>query len=310
MATTAATDAVYSAIEESCALINVPYSRDRVEPVLSGFGEGVSGDSVIVMCMAEAAHGGDVDYNFTVPTSMGDPYKIAVERALIEPVDHPVADVLSEVAQRCPVTFFGVECGVVRGFKKTYVFFPLDQLGDLSVLAELPSMPKALSANLPILARHGLDKRISIVGIDYIKCTVNIYFMARELDRESISSLMADLGIPEPDEPELLDFVCNSFSVYPTFNWESDQAERICFSSVSPDDHAYPTTVDADIARFTRNAPHEYPGDRVLVYGPTITPAGVYHKLGVYYRRPDSFWRNLPLAARFQQLVTEKNSKS
>lgn len=310
MSTTSATDAVYAALEESCALIDVPYSRDRVEPVLSGFGEGVSEDSVIVMCMAESARGGDIDYNFTVPKSIGDPYQIAVEHALIEPLDHPVANVLSEVAQRCEVTFFGVECGVVHGFKKTYVFFPLDQLGDLSVLAELPSMPKALTANLPILARHGLDKRISIVGIDYIKRTVNIYFMARELDRDEVSSLLADLGIPEPDEPELLNFVCNSFSIYPTFNWESDQAERVCFSSVSPDEDAYPTTVDADIAKFTRNAPHEYPGDRVLVYGPTITPKGVYHKLGVYYRRPDSFWRNLPLAARFQQLVTEKNSKS
>ena len=113
-----------------------------------------------------------------------------------------------------------------------------------------------------------------------------------------------------PRDAALLSFIQDSFSVYPTFGWHSDMAERICFSSVSPDDTAYPVTTDHGISRFAKNAPYEYPGDRVLVYGPTITRTGVYHKLGVYFRRPESFWHDLPLAARFDQLVALNHRQS
>src|ERR1022692_4293078 len=138
MSTATKTEAVYSAIEEACGLVDVPYSRDKVQPVLSAFDGGVSEDSVIVLCMAGGErHRGDIDYNFTVPTTVGDPYQNAVSNGLIEGTDHSVSTLLSDIAERCRVSFFGVECGVVDGFKKTYVFFPMDQLGSLSTLAAI-----------------------------------------------------------------------------------------------------------------------------------------------------------------------------
>jgi hypothetical protein len=304
MSTASKTEAVYSAIEEACALIDVPYSHDKVQTVLSAFGDGVSEESVIVLCMAGGErHGGDIDYNFTVPAQLGDPYRTAVSNRLIEGTDHPVSNLLCDIAERCRLSFYGVECGVVDGFKKTYAFFPLEQLGSLSKLAEIPSMPAAVAAHARIFARNGMDERISIVGIDYRRKTMNVYFMAGALDEESILSLLSDLKLPEPKEPEFLEFIQNSFSIYPTFSWDSSGVKRVCFSSVSPDQAAYPTRLDAKIASFAKHAPYEYDGARVLVYGATITPDEEYQKLGVYYRRPASFWNSLPLAATFEKLV-------
>jgi hypothetical protein len=305
-----ASEAVYSAIEEACELIDVPYSRDKVQPVLTAYGAGVSEESVVVLCMAGGeGHRGDIDYNFTVPTSLGDPYQIAVSNGLAPAADHPASTLLADIAARCSVSFFGVECGVVDGFKKTYVFFPLDQLGDLSALAAIPSMPPAVAEHAATFARYGMDKRVSIVGIDYRHKTMNVYFIAGSLDEKNIRSILSDLDMPEPKEPELLEFIQNSFSIYPTFSWDSSKVKRICFSSVSPDQRAYPTRIDPEIARFAENAPHEYDGPRVLVYGPTITPTEEYYKLGVYYRRPASFWNSLPLAATFEKLVAAKRGE-
>lgn len=304
------TEAVYSAIEEACGLVDVPYSRDRVQPVLSAFGDGVSEDSVIVLCMAGGErHRGDIDYNFTVPTAVSDPYRAAVVNGLVEGTDHPVSTLLSDIAGRCRVSFFGVECGVVDGFKKTYVFFPLDQLGKLSTLAAIPSMTPAVAGHADTFARYGMDERVSIVGIDYRHKTMNIYFMAGSLDEEKILSLLGDLSLPQPKEAEFMKFIQNSFSVYPTFSWDSPEIKRICFSSVSPDQEAYPTRLDPEIARFAKDAPYEYGGARVLVYGATITPDEEYHKLGVYYRRPPSFWSNLPLAATFEKLAAAQGGQ-
>ncbi|KKD02137.1 hypothetical protein, partial [Streptomyces sp. WM6386] len=66
---------------------------------------------------------------------------------------------------------------------------------------------------------------------------------------------------------------------------------------------SYPTTLFPEISEFAKNAPYEYDGARVLVYGETISRKEEYHKLAVYFRRPASFWNNLPLAATFEQLV-------
>jgi hypothetical protein len=300
------TEAVYSAIREGCGLIDVPYSRADVEKILSVFSDGVSEDSAIVLCMAGGErHRGDVDYNFTVPLAAGDPYQTAVSTGLFEDAAHPVSTLLADIADRCRLNFFGVECGVVKGFKKTYAFFPLDGLGKLSTLAAIPSMPRSVAEHAHAFARNGMDERISIVGIDYRSRTTNIYFMAGALDEPTILSLLSELGLPAPKEPEFLEFIQNSFSIYPTFSWDSQEIKRICFSSVSPDPNAYPTRLDAEIKRFAREAPYEYGGARVLVYGATITPGEEYQKLGVYYRRPASFWDNLPLAATFEKLAAE-----
>jgi hypothetical protein len=301
-------EAVYSAIEESAGMLDVPYSRDQVKKVLTAFGDEISDESVVVLAMAGGErHKGDIDYNFTVPTLTGDPYSIALENGFVEETDHPVSTLAADIAQRFAVSFFGVEAGVVGGFKKTYVFFPLDQLGSLTKLAEIPSMPRSVAAHARAFARNGMDDRISIVGIDYIRKTMNVYFMAGTVDEKTALSLLGDIGLPEPKTPELLKFIQNSFSIYPTFHWDSPDISRICFSSVSPDQNAYPTTLHPEIAHFAKNAPYEYGGARVLVYGATISAAEEYHKLGVYYRRPPAFWDSLPLAATFEKLAAAQN---
>lgn len=297
-------EAVYSAIEEASGLLDIAFPRDKVRSVLDAFGEGVSEESLVVLAMAGGErHRGDIDYNFTVPIEGGDPYETAVREGWIDKTDHPVANIVPEILDSCAVTFYGIECGVVGGFKKTYVFFPLDDLGDLSVLASLPSMPKSLAGHARTFTELGLEKRVSIVGIDYTKKTVNIYFMAGGLTEETVLSVLHDTDLPKPSRPELLEFVQNSFSIYPTFSYESPQIDRICFSVVSPNPQSYPTTLFPEISDFAKSAPYEYDGARVLVYGETISREEEYHKLAVYFRRPASFWNNLPLAATFEKLV-------
>ena len=297
-------EAVYSAIEESARLLDVPCSRDKVLPVLAAFGEEIAEEAVVVLAMAGGErHRGEIDYNFTVPAADIDPYSIALSNGYVEKTDHPVSTLLADIAERCPVTFYGVECGVVGGFKKTYAFFPLDELQSLSKLAEIPSMPRALADQLDTFTRYGLADRVSIVGIDYLRRTMNVYFAAESVDAETVVlPLLRDIGIPEPGA-QTLEFLQKSFSIYPTFRWDSSEIARVCFSVVTPDQAAYPTTLEPEIARFAENAPYAYDGERVLVYGATLSHGDEYHKLGVYYRKPPAFWDSLQLAGAFEKLV-------
>ena len=61
-------EAIYSAIEESARLLDVPCSRDKVLPVLAAFGEEIAEEAVVVLAMAGGErYRGEIDYNFTVP---------------------------------------------------------------------------------------------------------------------------------------------------------------------------------------------------------------------------------------------------
>jgi hypothetical protein len=293
---------VYSAMEESARLVNVPCSRDKIWPILTAYGDGIAEATLVVFSMAAGErHRGELDYNFTVPSG-GDPYAVALSHGFTAETDHPVSALLSDVQERCPVQVFGVECGVVSGFKKTYVFFPLDDLQGLAKLVDIPSMPRALAEHASTFARYGLDDKVSIIGIDYVHRTMNVYFgrfSPEYVEPKTVLSMLRDIGLPAPSE-QMLEFTRKSFSIYPTFSWDSSRIDRICFSIVTPDSDALPARLEPEIGHFARNAPYAYDGERILVYGATLSPSEEYYKLGCYYQKPPELFNRVQL---FDKLV-------
>jgi len=295
---------VYSATEEAARLVGVACSRDKVWPVMSAYGDELEEGALVVFSMAAGErHRGELDYNFTVPSGGTDPYALALSNGLTEKTDHPVGALLSDIAERCPVSFYGVECGVVGGFKKVYAFFPLDDWQSLSKLTDIPSMPRSLAEHASTLARYGLDDRVSIIGIDYVRRTMNVYFgniPAECLEPETIRSMHREIGLPEPSE-QMLEFTQGAFSIYPTFSWDSSKIERICFSVVSLDQAALPARIEPEIGEFARSAPHAYAGERILVYGATLSPREEYYKLGVYYQNPPGLGSKVELGNKIKE---------
>jgi hypothetical protein len=292
-------DEIYSSIDITSRVLDVPFERDKVWPVLNAYGEGIA-NGLMVFTMAAGEHRrGDFDYNFTVPAGSEDPYRTAVDNGFVEATDHPVGRLLGEIADKFPLQFYGAECGVTEGFKKTYAFFPLDDLQSARKLAELPSAPDSLREHVELLASYGLDANVSIVGIDYVNRTMNVYFgrfAGAQLEPDRIQALLRDLGLPELDD-DTLAFARTAFSIYPTFSWDSPKIKRVCISAVTQDATALPARVEPEIGRFVRNTPYAYVGeeDRILVFGATVTSQGDYWKAGVYHRRPAEYWSKVQL---------------
>ncbi|BCB91826.1 aromatic prenyltransferase [Phytohabitans suffuscus] len=285
-------DDVYSAIEEGARLLDVSCSRDDVWPILTAY-EGALAQAVLVLSMASGEnHTGELDYTITVPLGEPDPYALALSKGFTAATDHPVGSLLSDIRERCPVRGYAVDCGVTGGFKKTYAFFPLDDLQGLAKLAAIPSMPRSLAENSEAFARHGLGDNVTMVGIDYQHRTMNVYlgkFGPECLEPKTVVSMLEEIGLPEPSE-QMLEFIRKAFSIYITINWDSPKVDRICFAVITQDAMELPSRIDPEIAHFAKSAPHAYDGDRILVYGSTVAPGGEYYKLGSYYQMPpDTF---------------------
>jgi len=284
MSETAELADLYSAIEDSARLLEVPCSRDKVWRILTAYGDALP-QAVIAFRVATGAHyTGDLDWRFSAPKDV-DPYAIALSNGLTAKTDHPVCALLADIQGRCPIDSYGIDFGVVGGFKKIYPFFPTDDMQGLSTLADISSMPRSLAENLCFFARHGLDE-VSVLGIDYRHRTVNVYFGALPAEcREpkTILSMLREIELPDPSE-RLLKLGQQAFGIYATLSWDSSRVERICFAVMTPDSTALPVRIEPKIEQFLRRVPCGV-ADSGLVYAAALSSTGEEnYKLQSYYR--------------------------
>jgi len=291
MSGAAEVERVYSAMEESAGLLDVACSREKIQPILTAF-QDVLADGVIVFSMANGRHATELDFSISVPAGHGDPYAAALEHGLIPATGHPVGDLLADTQKALPVSMFAVDGEVTSGFKKTYAFFPTDDMPGLAQLIDIPSMPPSVAENAELFGRYGLDK-VQMISLDYKKNQVNLYFSNLNpefLQPEPVQAMVREMGLQLPADKGLA-FAKRSFAVYPTLSWDSAKIERLCFAVISTDPTLAPAQEQADLDLFStyaNNAPYAYAGEkRTLVYGLTLSPSEEYYKLGSYYQISD-----------------------
>ncbi|MGW0877698.1 aromatic prenyltransferase [Streptomyces sp. NPDC002740] len=276
---------LYAVIEESSRLAGVTCSRDTVWPILTAYADTLAQAVVAFRVATGERNAGDFDCRFTMLPKDLDPYAAALSNGLTPKTAHPVGSLLQELHTEFPVQSSGIDFGVVGGFKKTWSFFPTDDLQSLSRLAELPSLPDSVAANLDFFTRYALADRVSLVGIDYPNRSLNLYFGAAPADvfrPEGITSILRDAQLVEPSE-RLLRLGAQAFGIYATLSWESAKVERITIAAMTPDPTTLPVRIEPKIEHFVKNAPYST-DDRQFVYAITSSPKGEYHKLQSYYR--------------------------
>ena len=294
---------LYSAIKESARLLDVPCSHDKVWPILTAYGDALPQSVIAFRVATGARHAGELDFRFTVPPNDVDPYEFALAKGLTTETDHPVAALLSDIREQCPIDDYGIDFGVVGGFKKIWVFFPTDDLQVLSKVADIPSMPRGLAENVGLFARHGVDDKVSLIGIDYQHRTVNVYIGTTPecAKPETVLSMIREIGLPDPSE-QVLRLAQQAIGIYATLNWDSSKIERITFAVMTPDPMALPVQVDPKIEQFVRKIPYG-DADRKFVYAVALSADGEYYKLQSYYQWKPRILEPMLLADSAKDLV-------
>jgi hypothetical protein len=287
MSGTAEVAELYSTIAESSRLLNVDCSRDKVWPILSAYADAFAHPGAVVAFRVATAlrQVGELDCRFRTHPDDRDPYAFALSNGFTTETDHPIGALLADVKGRCSIDGHGIDFGVVGGFKKIYTAFTPDDLQEASKLADIPSMPRSLAENVEFFARHGLDDRVGVLGIDYQNRTVNVYFNdvpAECFESKTILSTLRETGMAEPSE-QMLKLGEKAFGLYVTLGWDSSKIERICYAVTTTDLTALPVPVEPEIEKFVESVP--YGGeDRKFVYGVALAPQGEYYKLESHYK--------------------------
>lgn len=286
MSAAAGLDNLYSAIEESARLLEVPCVRENVWPVLAAYGPELA-DAAVVLSVSTGRQ--EFDYTVQVPPGIEDPYAHALANGLVQPTDHPVGRLFPDVLATVSGSDYFFDCGVVGGFQKLYASFPRT-MRKVSDLAGLPSMPPAVAAHADYFARHGLDD-VAVIGVDYKRGTMNLYFQlptgtAGDLAAEAVAAMLRESGMPEPD-PRLLEFARGSYRVYTTFSWDSPGIERISFAPKprrGMDMSIIEGRMEPLVQEFLAKAPYAYDGERITISVPKWTAGGGHLNVGTYYQ--------------------------
>ena len=192
----------YNAVEETSRMMGVPFDRDKVRPLLTGYrGAFAEGNGIVFSVHADERHAGELNYAITVPPEIEDPYAHAVSHGFVVETGHPTATLLSDVRAQASVAEHFCDCGVVGGFRKLYAHFPHD-LQEVAKLAEIPSMPRSLADNVGLFTRYGMEK-VAMIGVNYRQRHVSVYFQFTPDTRpepDAVRAMLREVGLPDPDE--------------------------------------------------------------------------------------------------------------
>ncbi|MEU8577338.1 aromatic prenyltransferase [Streptomyces asoensis] len=284
MTTTTQLADLYTGVEQSAALIDVTCSREKVWPVLEAF-EDVIPQAIIAFRVAtNARHEGEFDCRFTIPRTV-DPYERARDHGFVTPTGRPAESLLADIRSRCPIDSYGIDFGIVGGFRKIWIYFPGGHRQSLAELRDLPSMPPSLAENFAFFADRGLADKVDVVAIDYRSNTVNLYFtnFPDHLRRPAeVLAMHRATGMPDPSE-QMLRFCEKSFGFYVTLNWDSPKIERIAFSVKTHDPLALPARLGPKIEHFLDSVAYGA-DDPKMVYAAMTSSGEEYYKLQSYYR--------------------------
>ncbi|AZM48655.1 hypothetical protein DMB38_25245 [Streptomyces sp. WAC 06738] len=284
---TAELERVYSAIEETARIVGAPCSRDNVWPYLSAFGGSIEDALMVFSLQTGERHAGELDYSFTASPGIGDPYLHALSHGFVTETDHPIGSLVSDLQGRWAIREHFVDCGVAGGFKKLYVHFPGD-LQPVAKLAEIPSVAPAVAENADLFARTGLHE-VAMVGVDYKRKTMNLYFQFTPdgvPEPSAYRSLLREVGLHEPND-DMLKFVSGSMRCNVTLSWDSSTIVRVAVARPPGrrvDPAEVPAPIEPHIARFATSAPYAYPGELMNLFGVKWFPDGEFIDVSTYYQ--------------------------
>lgn len=277
-------------------MLGAAYSRDKVEPVLTAFGEALSESMVVFSVQTGERYAGQLDYCLTLPSGVVDPYSLALSGGFFEETDHPVGSLLSDFEERYTFTEHFIDCGAAEGPRKLYAHFPQDQV-KVSSLADLPSMPPAVADNAGLFARYGLEN-VAMMGVGYKSKTMSLYFQFTPENRpgpKAIGSMLREIGMRETDE-RTLEFASRAMRSNITLSWDSSKIVRVAFAPPPArglDPSATPIHMPPHYARFATTAPRAYDGERVNLFAVKWMPGAEFLEVCSYYQLSSSYLKIL-----------------
>ncbi len=209
-----------------------PYDERTLVRVLGRFECGFTEKSVQIRTTDKPLAARDLSFRY-LDLDLGDghgdsPLDVALRSGELRDDGHPLCGWLQAVEHRFPSLGYGADFEACRGLQKIWSFFT--HAHEPRALLGLAQLPAGFRNSLPLLRDLHLDA-ITIIGVDYMHRTMNLYFRPSHPSHggpELVTRACERLGFAAPSEAAQRHAGragCIAF----TYHWERPAIERICF---------------------------------------------------------------------------------
>ena len=257
-------------------LTGVDHDLATLQRVLARFEDGFARGSVQIRTTTKPLDRRDLCFRYLDLKSGRNPLDLALSSGELTDTGHPLFAWLRWTEERFSTLGYGADFEACHGLQKVWHF--LGGAHDPRCFLELPQMPRGFRASLPLLRDLHLDS-VTIVGVDYVQRSINLYFRPSHPSHRGAALLThacERLGFAAPSaaaQAHASRAGCIAF----TYGWDAPEIERICFYVAGfqrdevPDYHP-------NLRMFAREAPALVPVPRFIV-GWSHGLTGAYQKL-------------------------------
>lgn len=256
----------------------VKINEEAVWKVLKAYKDFFSGSSISIRTTTLPEENRDISVRYVELMISHDPdtYTTAINKGLLEKSDHPIHKMFSEVNEKFDILGYGVDLDVRVGLSKLwFLIVPIS----IEVAYTVSTFPDSVKKHADYFAKFGLST-FSLIGLDFLHNTTNIYVMIKDPSTakpKKYSALLEELDF-DVGSPEVMEKCCDARTIYYTFNWESDEIERVCFGMVCPIKEDVPVQFHPLMEEFVEKVPfasdlHRY------IYSIAFSRKGYYFKV-------------------------------
>ena len=264
-------------IVQAAKIAEVTCDNDAIQRVLNAYRDSFSGASVSFATNTKPIGDRGLSIRYVDFEFPHDPYKIALDNGFVIESDHPIESFLAEIRSKFTIQGYGVDLSATNGFAKIWVFFR--DLPSVKDVCTITSLPESIISHARFFEKYDLAY-VSLFALDFLHKSINIYFMAKKpglFPTDKIARMVEELDLEIPNQ-ELLEHSSKAVTIYPTFNWDSPNAERICFGTIVPNPDLVPRHLHSLLEQYVSQVP--FASDhRIFIYSITPARSGDYIKI-------------------------------
>lgn len=264
--------------------LGVKYSKSIIDEVFNSFGEKFVHHIVDFKTTTKPHPKRGFYFRYMEENDGLSAWKLASQSKLLVNQGRPVDRFIPEIHQIYPSWADGVDFEVNYGLSKVWLFpkgyLPLEDTFQLS------SLPQSIKKYKSLFRKHHLDF-VCLFAADYQHESMNLYFHVNSPEQRTThyyKKLLTDLNCLIPDF-QTLEILTNTIEIAMTFNWHSDQVERLCFYTPNLEDETVFSCVGSEMKKFIQTCPTAIENSNICLgwsFAPQ-KPASTYLKVDIDY---------------------------
>ena len=273
------TDVVHTA-----KYLGAEYSERIIKKIFQTFGDRFIANPFMIRTTTKNSHKVSCNFRYLEEYDYCLAWEIAKKSGFLPDQGLVVERLVPEVFEAFPMLMYGADFEVDSGLAK--IWYLTKGIFAVEQAFKIPSLPKSIIAHADFFKKFHFDALFAF-AFDFRRNSINLYFDPYHSEHKTsqfYKNILQDQQFQLPAD-KIFEQLINTAEIGVTFNWSSNQIERMCFYVPFLNRETIPQNLDPLITKFAHTSPASMDNPS-FVLGWSFAPQdrkGTYIKIDVNY---------------------------